>query len=163
MLPRMTLSSKSPIRNPQRPPSTPLLDPRLPDTLPRKIPWKFCVDIFIRSVSGMGGSRTGGTWRTLRVPDGKLGEHGHPWWHGRPWETPRIISWKFHVIMIWFGWVIASCLHCPCNLPICPTVRYSFDLFSGSARVSNLVLEFIFFLFLIRLCVHFLTICHSLP
>ena len=26
MLPRMTLSSKSPIRNPQRPPSTPLLD-----------------------------------------------------------------------------------------------------------------------------------------
>ena len=37
MVSRMTLSSKSPVRNPQCPPSTPLLDPRLPDTLPIKI------------------------------------------------------------------------------------------------------------------------------
>ena len=25
-----------------------------------------------------GGSRTGGTWRTLRVPDRRLGGQGHP-------------------------------------------------------------------------------------
>ena len=38
MLSMMTLSSKSPDRNPQHPPSTPLLDPPpLPDTLPIKI------------------------------------------------------------------------------------------------------------------------------
>ena len=42
----------------------------------RKIPSMFYVDIFIRSVSGMGG-QDGGAWRTLRVPDQRLGGHGH--------------------------------------------------------------------------------------
>ena len=43
----------------------------------KKIPCKFHVDIYIRSVSGMGG-REGGTWRTLRVPDLIHGGQGHP-------------------------------------------------------------------------------------
>ena len=72
----------------------------------RKIPWKFSVDIFIRSVSRIGGSRRGGTWRMLRVPDCRLLGEGHPWCYGSTWCSPRIISWKF-CINIWiFGWVI---------------------------------------------------------
>ena len=46
----------------------------------RNIPWKFCVDISIGSVSGMGGQE-GGTWRTLRVPDQRHGGLGHSWHH----------------------------------------------------------------------------------
>ena len=42
---------------------------------PRKIPWKFCVDISIRRVSGIG-VKKGDTWRMLMVPDQKLrGKH----------------------------------------------------------------------------------------
>ena len=37
------------------------------------------------------------TWRTLRVPDRRLGGQGHPWLHGRPCLAPRKILWKFHV------------------------------------------------------------------
>ena len=44
---RMTLSSKSPVRNPQGPPSTPLLDPPLPDTLPKKISTQNFQGIFL--------------------------------------------------------------------------------------------------------------------
>ena len=71
----------------------------------RKIPWKFCVDIFIGSMSGRGGQK-GGTWRTLKVPDRRLGGQGHPWCHGWPCLTPRIISWKFRVVIFMFCEVI---------------------------------------------------------
>ena len=70
-----------------------------------KIPWKFCVDIFTGSVSGIGGQE-GGTWRTLKVPDRRLGGQGHPWCHGWPCLTPRIISWKFRVVIFMFCEVI---------------------------------------------------------
>ena len=72
---------------------------------PRTIPWKFCVDIFIGRVSGMGGQE-GGTWRTLRVPDRRHGGYGHPWCYGWPWWTPRIISWKFQIVIFVFYEVI---------------------------------------------------------
>ena len=72
---------------------------------PNKIPWQFCVTIFIRRVSGMG-SQEGGTWRTLSVPDGRHGGYGHPWCHGWPWCTPRIISWKFQFDIFVFFEVI---------------------------------------------------------
>ena len=39
----------------------------------------------------------GGTWRTLRVPDRKLGGQSHPWCHGWPCMTQRNIPWMFHV------------------------------------------------------------------
>ena len=42
----------------------------------RKMPRKFCVDNFIRSVSRRR-VKNGGTWRTLRVPDHRVGEQGH--------------------------------------------------------------------------------------
>ena len=70
-----------------------------------KIPWKFHANIFLRSMTGMGGQE-GGTWRTLRVPDGRHGGYGHPWCYGWPWWTPRIISWKFQVVIFVFCEVI---------------------------------------------------------
>ena len=42
---------------------------------PKEDTLKFCVDIFIRSISGMGGQE-GGRWRTLRVLDWRLGGCG---------------------------------------------------------------------------------------
>ena len=63
---------------------------------PRKIAWKFCVDIFIGSASGRGGQE-GGTWRTLMVPDRRLGGHGWSWRHEGCFFTPRKIAWKFRV------------------------------------------------------------------
>ena len=39
----------------------------------KKIPRKFCVDIFIKSVSVMGG-----TWRMFRVSEWRLSGQGHP-------------------------------------------------------------------------------------
>ena len=69
---------------------------RLSCLTPRKISWKFCVDIFIRSVSRRGVLH-GGTWRTLRVPEQYLGGQGHPWCHGWSYFTPRNIPWKFCV------------------------------------------------------------------
>ena len=53
-----------------------------------------------------GGDKKGGAWRTLRVPDGRHGRQGHPWWHGWPCEIPMIISWNFGVSMFLFGWVM---------------------------------------------------------
>ena len=48
------------------------------------------------------GALHGGIWRTLRVPDQRLGQHGHLWCHGWSYFTPRKISWKFPVdIIIW--------------------------------------------------------------
>ena len=38
----------------------------------------------------------GGTRRSLRIPDRKLGEQANPWCHGWPCFTPRKILWKFH-------------------------------------------------------------------
>ena len=62
----------------------------------KKIPWKFHVDIFIRSVLGMGGQEGGylayvegfwsETWRT-----------GYPWCHGWCFSTLRKTPWKFSV------------------------------------------------------------------
>ena len=46
-LSKMTLSSKSHVRNPQRPPSTPLLDPLIPDTLLIKISTQNFQGIFL--------------------------------------------------------------------------------------------------------------------
>ena len=63
---------------------------------PQKISWKFCVHIFIRSVSRRG-VLYGGTWRTLRVPEQRLGGKGHPWCHEGCCFTLRKIPWKFHV------------------------------------------------------------------
>ena len=123
-----------------------------PYLTPRKIPWMFRGDIFIGSVSRMGGPFIGvlggcwgfltgnlkervildvmdelvqpqgrypesfmlisllevcqewgvlhgGTWRTLRVPERRLGGHGHPWCHGWSCLTLRTILWKFHVVI----------------------------------------------------------------
>ena len=39
----------------------------------------------------------GGTWRTLRVPERRLGGRGHPWCPGWSCLTPRKIPWKFCV------------------------------------------------------------------
>ena len=64
---------------------------------PMNIPWKFCVDSSIRSVSGRGGVKKGGTWRTLRVPDQRHGGHSHSWRHEWCFFTPRKIPWKFCV------------------------------------------------------------------
>ena len=44
----------------------------------RKIPWKFCVDIFMGSMSGKG-VKKGCTWRTLGVPDQRHRGQDHPW------------------------------------------------------------------------------------
>ena len=62
----------------------------LPCLTPRKIPWKFCINIFIRIVSRRGVHHEG-TWRTLRVPDRRLGWQGHPWCNGWPFLTQRKI------------------------------------------------------------------------
>ena len=43
------------------------------------------------------GVKKGGTWRTLRVPDRRLGGQGHPWCHRWSCWTLRKIPWKFHV------------------------------------------------------------------
>ena len=63
---------------------------------PKKIPWKFCVDIFFRSLSRMG-VLNGVTWRMLRFPDRRIGWQDHPWCHGWPCLTLRKIAWKFCV------------------------------------------------------------------
>ena len=42
------------------------------------------------------GVKNGGTLRTLRVPDQRLGGQGHPWCHVWSCLTPRKIPWKFH-------------------------------------------------------------------
>ena len=63
----------------------------------RKIHWKFCVDIFIKSVSRTGGQE-GGTWRTLRSHYRRIGGKGPRW----SCLTLRKIPWKFCVdIFIW--------------------------------------------------------------
>ena len=85
--PWMTLSSKSPVRNPQCTESIPM---KYPPFLTH-LPWKFCVNIFIISVSRMGGRGVlhGDTWSTLRVPDRRFGWQGHPWCNGWSWLTQR--------------------------------------------------------------------------
>ena len=62
----------------------------------KKVPWKFHVDIFSRSVSEIRG-QWGGTWRTLRVSDWRLGGHHHSWCHGWSYFIPRKLLWKFCV------------------------------------------------------------------
>ena len=49
------------------------------------------------------------TWRTLKVPDWRLGKWGHSWRVGPSWETPRNLSWKFCEVLTWFGWDIEVC------------------------------------------------------
>ena len=71
----MTLSSKSPVRNPQRPPSTPLLDPPLPDTLLIKISTRNFQGIFLR-----------------------VKKH-HPWHHGWPFP-PSLWSGTLNVLQV---------------------------------------------------------------
>ena len=81
----------------------------------RKIPWKFRVSIFIRSVSGMRGQEGGyledvegswpETWRT--------GSSMTLWMY---LVAPRILSWKFRVIIFIFGWNIRVCYHGNINL-----------------------------------------------
>ena len=43
------------------------------------------------------GVKNGGTWRTLRAPDSRLGGQGHPWCHRWSFLTLRKILWKFRV------------------------------------------------------------------
>ena len=68
----------------------------LPCLTPRKIPWKFRVNILNKCVK-KGGVLHGGTWRTLRAPERRLGWQGHPWCNGWHCLTQRKITWKFHV------------------------------------------------------------------
>ena len=68
-----------------------------PSLTPRKILWKFHVDIFFWRMLRLGVVLYGGTWRMLRASERRLGGQGHPWCHGLPWLTPRIIPWKFSV------------------------------------------------------------------
>ena len=55
------------------------------------------VMISLLEVCQEGGVLYVGTWRLLRVPNRRLWGQEHPWCHGCTWQTPRIISWKFHV------------------------------------------------------------------
>ena len=66
-----------------------------PCLIERNIPWKFCVYIFIRSVSRMGGP----PWRYLEDVEGSWPETWRTGSSSRSW----IISWKFHVIIFIFG------------------------------------------------------------
>ena len=67
----------------------------------RTIPLNFHVDIFIRSVSGMGGQE-GDTWRMLRILDWRLWRYGNTWCQRWSYFTQRKILWEFHVnIFIW--------------------------------------------------------------
>ena len=61
-----------------------------------RCPEKFVL-ISLLEVCQEGGVKKGGTWRTLRVPDRRLGGQGHPWYHGWPILTLRKIPWKFCV------------------------------------------------------------------
>ena len=42
-------------------------------------------------------AKKGGTWRTLKVPDWRLGGQGHPWCNRWSCLTLRKIPWKFRV------------------------------------------------------------------
>ena len=46
--------------------------------LPKEDTLKIWCRYLYGSVSGRAGIKKGGTWRTLRVPDGTLGGQGHP-------------------------------------------------------------------------------------
>ena len=48
----------------------------------------------------------GGTSRTLRVPDWRLGWQGHLWCNWWPCLTPRTLSWKFQAVISMFCEVI---------------------------------------------------------
>ena len=73
--------------------------------LHKEVTLKVCIDMSIRSVSGMGGRegvlgghlgvKKWGTWRMLRVHDRRHGGQGHPWCHGWCFFTLRKIPWKF--------------------------------------------------------------------
>ena len=58
----------------------------------------------------------GSNSRTLRVPDWRLGGHGHPWHHGSPWGVPRNVLWKLCVIVFIFGWYIRVCYNVNKNM-----------------------------------------------
>ena len=45
-----------------------------------------------------------GDWRTLRIPDWRLGWWDHLWHHGSSWYMILKISWKFGENPTWFGW-----------------------------------------------------------
>ena len=57
-----------------------------------------------------------GYWKTLRVPDRRLGGQGHPWYHWSLWRTPKKIPWKVCVNIFIFGWVIIVCHVCDKNM-----------------------------------------------
>ena len=46
------------------------------------------------------------------VPDGRLRGWGHPWGHGWPWESPRIMSWRFRGVIFIFGGDIKNRCFC---------------------------------------------------
>ena len=66
---------------------------------------KFQLSSMNRSVSRTPRPRSH-TWRTLRVPDWRLGGWGRPRRVGSSWETPRNVSWKFGEDLTPFGWAI---------------------------------------------------------
>ena len=53
--------------------------------------------ISLLEVCQEGGVLYEGTWRMLRVPDWRLGGHGHPWRPGWSYFTPRKMPWNFLV------------------------------------------------------------------
>ena len=53
--------------------------------------------IYLLEVCQEYGVLHGANWRTLRVPDWRLGGQGHPWCHGWSYFGPRKIPWKFRV------------------------------------------------------------------
>ena len=72
-----------------------------PFLIQTKIRWKFCVDIFIRSVSRMGGLH-GVTWNTLRVPDRRLGGPTR----NKTESLSMSLKWWCHLIFkkVWHAW-----------------------------------------------------------
>ena len=69
----------------------------------------------------------GGTWRTLMVPDRRLGGQSHRWHHGSSWGTPRKIPWKFCIIIFIFGWDMRVCYDGNKNITNKPTTNKQTD------------------------------------
>ena len=98
----------------------------------RKIPRTFHVDIFIRSVSGVGGQE----WVYLEDVEGPWGQ-GHPSCHGWSCLTLRKIPWKFcadnaqacpMTIAFWAGWVLKSL--------VCTLLSWQLSIYSEYAYNS---------------------------
>ena len=59
------------------------------------------------------------TWRTLTVPDRRLGGFGHLWWLRSSWQTRMKLSWKFHKNLTSFGWEITAKIKTHKIFPFC--------------------------------------------